>query len=94
MPTVKVDHETAEDVKAFNAGCDARVQGVPMWKNPHDKLSLATWWQKGWEHVHKNWASSVDGRWFPRLLPHAQDPDREHVTVKEGGTYDVPTAVD
>jgi hypothetical protein len=89
MPTAKNGCESGNEVKAFNEGCQARIDGVPMWRNPHDKLSLATWWERGWQDAHKNWASWVKGRWFPRLLPHAEDCGREHVIPEPvGGTKD------
>lgn len=53
-------------VLAFNAGCDARLLGLPMGRNPYPAAGAVRpyrSWARGWLDVHQYWGSDVRGRW-------------------------------
>lgn len=49
-----------DETKAFNAGCDARIAGIPKDHNPFlENKQLALEWQHGWYHVNRYWACDL-----------------------------------
>ena len=59
-----------EQRRAFNQGCDDRLNGRVWAWNPYES-DTACWrqWRNGWMDVHKYWAKNVNGRWRFRALP-------------------------
>lgn len=65
-PRGKVEHSDRElQARAFNLGCDARINGQSLWKDPypHDG-HLTTYWRKGWHDVDQHW-----GEWAKGSVP-------------------------
>lgn len=53
---------------AFNAGSDARIDGLQLNANPYDPSSAIGWhWRRGWLDCHLRWAE--DAVWQCRELP-------------------------
>lgn len=53
---------------AFNAGCDARLAGVPPYENPYPKCHRGyKTWLAGWYDVDVYWG--MHARWPVRRLP-------------------------
>lgn len=59
--------------KAFNAGSDARLAGLPLTANPHEpvpgKQCEHHSWMQGWQDVHRHYSKLVASRWKFRKLP-------------------------
>lgn len=53
--------------RAFNAGCDARLDGWPRTSNPFNENVRKDYewraWERGWLHVAHNWGHDVGERW-------------------------------
>lgn len=50
---------------AFNAGCDARLAGLPDTANPHSSVVAGYThfkWRQGWLDVDKHWGLLTRGR--------------------------------
>jgi hypothetical protein len=60
--------EVSESV-AFNAGCDARLAGLPLTANPYHGDKGGGAWSNGWLHVQKRWGEAVTRRTVPPLPP-------------------------
>jgi hypothetical protein len=57
--------------RAFNAGSDARIRGLPVTANPFTATGghgLHEQWRFGWAHVDREWGR--DAKWpVPQLMP-------------------------
>lgn len=71
MTDVYVYHRT----KAFNEGCQARLDGKPASANPYNSCagtiedSKHCGWHSGWLSVDHDWGRDVGGRWRTKSLP-------------------------
>lgn len=56
------------ETQAFNEGCQARINGEALSRNPydHDRAAKRSW-KRGWEDADLNWAK--EARWQVRILP-------------------------
>lgn len=63
------DDRAGRSAAAFNAGCDARIAGLPKNVNPYQALcnsdggSNYAYWRMGWDHVDSYWAK--ESRYHP-----------------------------
>ena len=58
-----------ECADAFNRGCDARLQGLPMSANPYPRVHkmACQFWRQGWWHVDWYWGAAA--KWPVKELP-------------------------
>lgn len=55
--------------KAFNEGCDARMDARTQDTNPYTRVDcyMATAWSRGWQEAHLFWG--INASWRVRPLP-------------------------
>lgn len=62
-----------EIARAFNKGCDARLNGASKDCNPYSacfaESAMYHGWRRGWLHVHDQWGKDVKRKWFYWRLP-------------------------
>lgn len=68
------------DAIAYSAGCQARIDGIPLASCPYGCITpeLQRAWRKGWREAHRNYASELAGMswytgWPVMRLPAAED---------------------
>lgn len=56
--------------EAFSAGCEARMQGIPISDNPNPGgTNEHAYWRKGWREIDLNFGRDAPLHWQVRLLP-------------------------
>lgn len=54
------------NIRAFNQGCQARIDGKPLWANPYAvSTPWGSWWRSGHMHADRWWG--VDAK--PKVKP-------------------------
>jgi hypothetical protein len=70
-----VNSLNAVKARAFNEGCDARLDGRNLTDNPHRehgptvRSAMHDYWRQGWLDVHHHFGRAVHGRWAFRRPP-------------------------
>lgn len=69
LPLFPIVSENDKRCRAFNLGCDARLFGVPIKRNPYstEDFHLRSEWVRGWSHVEKYWGADVKEKWDVKL---------------------------